>query len=153
MGWVVSFTPWPLYSQGKSDCHPLDRKLGGPQNRSGRGSGERNSHPLPVLELPIIQPVAQRCTDWAIPAPLCVSGITLQRLGISTVLTWGAEWFGWGEASHRKGYVTGRRVNHVKMKQRFESLSHTCDIQIQSRGGRTYVLLRPYGEYTSSSKV
>jgi len=28
---VVSITPWPLYSQGKSPWYPLDRRLGGPQ--------------------------------------------------------------------------------------------------------------------------
>jgi hypothetical protein len=27
--WVVSFTPQPLYRQGKSPRYPLDRKLGG----------------------------------------------------------------------------------------------------------------------------
>jgi hypothetical protein len=35
--WVVSFTTWPLYPQGKSNLYPLDRRLGGPQRRSGRG--------------------------------------------------------------------------------------------------------------------
>jgi hypothetical protein len=35
--WVVSFTPRSLYSQGKSPRYPLDRSLGGPQSRSGRG--------------------------------------------------------------------------------------------------------------------
>jgi hypothetical protein len=39
---VVSFTTRPLYSQGKSSWYPLDRRLGGPQSRSGRG-GEENS--------------------------------------------------------------------------------------------------------------
>jgi hypothetical protein len=33
-----------------------------PQNRSGRGGEEKHSQPLPGLELPIIQPVDQRCT-------------------------------------------------------------------------------------------
>jgi hypothetical protein len=37
---VVSFTPWPLCPQGKSPWYPLDRRLGGPQNRSGRGGEE-----------------------------------------------------------------------------------------------------------------
>jgi hypothetical protein len=35
--WVVSFMLRPLYPQGKSLLYPLDRKLGGPQSRSGRG--------------------------------------------------------------------------------------------------------------------
>jgi hypothetical protein len=34
--WVVSFTPRPLYPR-----HPLDRRLGGPQSRSGRGGEEK----------------------------------------------------------------------------------------------------------------
>jgi hypothetical protein len=57
---VVSFTPQPLYPQGKSSWYPLDRRLGGPQSRSGDGGEEKNSHPVPGLEPPIIQPVAQR---------------------------------------------------------------------------------------------
>jgi hypothetical protein len=41
--WVVSFTSRPLYPQGKSPWYPLDRRLGGPQSRSGRGGEEKNS--------------------------------------------------------------------------------------------------------------
>jgi hypothetical protein len=55
---VVSFTLPPLSPQKKNPWCPLDRRLGGPQSRSGRGGEEKNSQ----LELPIIQPVAQRCT-------------------------------------------------------------------------------------------
>jgi hypothetical protein len=43
--WVVSFTPRPLYPQGKRPWCPLDSRLGGPQSRSGRGDEERDSHP------------------------------------------------------------------------------------------------------------
>jgi hypothetical protein len=39
----------------------LERRLGGPQSRSGRGGEEKDSQPLPGLEPPIVQPVAQRC--------------------------------------------------------------------------------------------
>jgi hypothetical protein len=35
--WVFSFTPRPLYPQGKSPWYPLDRRLGVSQRRSGRG--------------------------------------------------------------------------------------------------------------------
>jgi hypothetical protein len=63
--WVVSFTPRPLYSRGKSPRYPLDRKLGGPQSRSGR-RGEEKILALPGHELRL---VASRYTDWAIPAP------------------------------------------------------------------------------------
>jgi hypothetical protein len=52
----------PRYPQGNSPWYPLDRRLGGPQSRSGRGGEEKNSKLLPELEPPIIQPVAQRYT-------------------------------------------------------------------------------------------
>jgi hypothetical protein len=39
---MVSFTPRPLYPQRKSPWYPLDRKLGGPQSRFGRGGEEKN---------------------------------------------------------------------------------------------------------------
>jgi hypothetical protein len=60
--WVVSFRPRTFYHQGKSPWYPLDRRLGGPHNQSGRGGKEKNSQPLPGLEPQIIQPVAQRYT-------------------------------------------------------------------------------------------
>jgi hypothetical protein len=47
---VVSFTPRPLYPQGKSPWYPLDRRLGGPQSRSGRGGEEKNPQPPPGIE-------------------------------------------------------------------------------------------------------
>jgi hypothetical protein len=47
---VVSFKPQPLCPRGKSPRYPLDRRLGGAQNRSGhRGDNEIPSCPLPVL--------------------------------------------------------------------------------------------------------
>jgi len=59
---VVSFIPQSLYSQGKSPWYLLDRRLGGPQNRSGHCGEEKNSQPLTGLKAPIIQPIAQGCT-------------------------------------------------------------------------------------------
>jgi hypothetical protein len=47
--WVVSFTPQPLYPRGKSTRYPLDRRLGGPQNRSGYVK-KRKFLTLPGLE-------------------------------------------------------------------------------------------------------
>jgi hypothetical protein len=41
--WVVSFVPRPLYPRGKIAPYPLDRRLGGPQSRSGHGGEEKNS--------------------------------------------------------------------------------------------------------------
>jgi hypothetical protein len=40
---VVSFTPWPLYSNGKSPCYPLDRRPCGLRSSSGRGGEEKYS--------------------------------------------------------------------------------------------------------------
>jgi hypothetical protein len=48
--WVVSFIPWPLHPQRKSPYYPLDRSLGGPQSRWGRGGEEKNSCPPPRIE-------------------------------------------------------------------------------------------------------
>jgi hypothetical protein len=35
----------------KNPWYPLDRRLGGPQSRSGRGGEEKNSQPPPGIEL------------------------------------------------------------------------------------------------------
>jgi hypothetical protein len=48
--WTISFTPWPLYPQGKSHWYPLGRRLGVPQSRSGRGGEEKNSQTPPGIE-------------------------------------------------------------------------------------------------------
>jgi hypothetical protein len=57
--WVVSFTHRPLYPQGKSPRYSLDRRLDGHQSRFARGGEGKNFQPLPGLEPPIIQPLAQ----------------------------------------------------------------------------------------------
>jgi hypothetical protein len=64
---MVSFTPQPLYTRGKSSRYPLDRRLGGPQSQSGRGGEEKNFQSSPGIETqpPIVQPVASHHTDWA----------------------------------------------------------------------------------------
>jgi len=36
--------------EGKSPWYSLDRRLGGPQSRSGRGGEEKNSQPPPGIE-------------------------------------------------------------------------------------------------------
>jgi len=45
--------------------YPLYRRLGGPYNRSGQ---VRKISPLPPFDPRTVQPVANRYTDWAIPA-------------------------------------------------------------------------------------
>jgi hypothetical protein len=51
---------------GKSPWYPLDRRLGWPQSRSGRGSEEKNSQLLPGMKprTTIVQPVVQRCNTY-----------------------------------------------------------------------------------------
>jgi hypothetical protein len=57
---VVSFTPQPFYLRGKSPRDPLDRRLSGPQNRSGR-RGEEKLLTLPGLEIrPLGRPVCSQ---------------------------------------------------------------------------------------------
>jgi hypothetical protein len=41
---------------------PYNQELGGPHSRSGKGGEKKNSQPLPGLEPPIIQPIAQLFT-------------------------------------------------------------------------------------------
>jgi hypothetical protein len=48
--WVASLTSRPLYPQGKSPWYPLDKRLGGPQSRSGCDGEEKNSQPPPGIE-------------------------------------------------------------------------------------------------------
>jgi hypothetical protein len=43
---VVSFTPRPLYSRGKSPTYPLGRKLGEPWNRYGRRGKAKSLAPI-----------------------------------------------------------------------------------------------------------
>jgi hypothetical protein len=59
---VVRFTPRPLYLREKSSQYPLDRRLGGPQSRSGRRVKEKNSLPYPDninIVAPKIRPVEE----------------------------------------------------------------------------------------------
>ena len=61
---VVEATPRPLYPPGKTQ-YPLYKRLGGPQGRSGR---VWKISPTPGFDPRTVQPVVNRCTDWAIPA-------------------------------------------------------------------------------------
>jgi len=45
---VVSFKPLPLYFQRRSSWYPLDRRLDGPQCRSGVGVENKVLWPVPI---------------------------------------------------------------------------------------------------------
>jgi hypothetical protein len=84
--WVISFTPRPLYLQGKSPRYALDKRMGGPQSRSGRGGEEKNSQPLPELEYAIIQAVDQHYTTELSRLHLRISKCLIQLKGKGKVV-------------------------------------------------------------------
>jgi hypothetical protein len=60
---VVSFTTRPLYPWGKNPQYQLDRRLGGPQSRSGRRGEEK-----------ILDPTGTRTsTPWPVAIPATLS--------------------------------------------------------------------------------
>jgi len=59
-GWVVSVTPRPLFTPGKTP-YPFYKKLGGPQGRSGSAE---NLFPTGIRSR-TVQLVVSRYTDWA----------------------------------------------------------------------------------------
>jgi hypothetical protein len=63
---------------------PLDRKLGGSQIRFGLGGEEKNFHPQPGLEPPIIQPIAQRYTAEPCRLSLLATLSLVERTGLTS---------------------------------------------------------------------
>jgi hypothetical protein len=61
--WVVSFMPRPFTPGGKSPRYTLDKRLGGPQCRSGRCGLEKNLFPPAGIGPRPANPVAGRYTD------------------------------------------------------------------------------------------
>jgi hypothetical protein len=55
---VVCFTTRPFYPWGKSHFYPLDRRLVGPQSRSGN-CGEEKNLTFAGNRAPAVQPLAQ----------------------------------------------------------------------------------------------
>jgi hypothetical protein len=71
---VVTLTPRPLYPRRKSPQNPLDRKLDGSHNRSGR-RGEEKILTLPGLEFrPLSRPArSQSLHRLLLPARRCLN--------------------------------------------------------------------------------
>jgi hypothetical protein len=63
--WVVTFTPRPLYPR-----YILDRRLGGPQNQSGRREENFWSYRDSNSNLSLVQLVVSHYTDCTISVPL-----------------------------------------------------------------------------------
>jgi len=72
------------FTPGKETRCPLYRRLGGPQGRSGR---MRKIWPPPGFDPRTVQPVASRCTDWAIAAPVLYFYFS-NSLSFSIFLDW-----------------------------------------------------------------
>jgi hypothetical protein len=68
--WVGHFTLRQLYPRGKSPRYPLDGRLGEPQSRSGKRGEEkiRDSNGTRTPTPSVVQAIANRYTDYAIPA-------------------------------------------------------------------------------------
>jgi len=65
--WVVIFTPRPLYPQGNNPQYPLDRRMVGPQSRSGRGGEEKNKMISTVLLQWNIKRIIHFIAYWTTP--------------------------------------------------------------------------------------
>jgi hypothetical protein len=63
-------------------CYPLYRRLGGPQDRSGQ---LWKILPPPGFDPRTVQPVASRCTDYAIPAHLITVVAMITELEIKAM--------------------------------------------------------------------
>jgi hypothetical protein len=99
-GWVVSFTPRPLYPRGKIPQCPLDRRLGGPQSRSGRRGEEKMLDPIgtrtPTPRSSSQKPVA---IPTALSRLFCFQVCVLFRIFLTTYHGRQNSWFNRGVKS------------------------------------------------------
>jgi hypothetical protein len=75
---MVSFTPLPLYSQGKSPRYPSGRRLDRLQSWSGHDDEEKNSQLLPSLGL---FDVTSNICDSVMPVIFCLQTISHTEFG------------------------------------------------------------------------
>jgi hypothetical protein len=64
-----SVTPQPRFTPGKESWYSLDRRLGGPQSRSGHRGYRKKSFVSAGNRTPVVQSVVRQYNDWATPAP------------------------------------------------------------------------------------
>jgi hypothetical protein len=77
--------PAALYLRGKDTRYPLDRRLDGPQSRSGHKGLCRGSNPY----RPVVQSVVRHYTAWATPAPTpYYNFILLSRVAVLIYLSY-----------------------------------------------------------------
>jgi hypothetical protein len=107
--WMVSFTPLPFYTQGRSPTYPLCRRLGGSQSQSGHCGEEKKSLALAGNQTPAIQPKAHHSTDWAIPDYFRLLYFLI--LFIDTIRSIAVASWEWGLANEQP--ETPDHMNHI----------------------------------------
>jgi hypothetical protein len=72
--------PAALYPRRKDPRYPLNRRLGGPQSRSGRRGQKKSPLPLSGIDRPIVQLVVGHYTAWATAAQYTLHAHTMSVL-------------------------------------------------------------------------
>jgi hypothetical protein len=91
-------------SPGKTQ-YPLYRWLVGPQGRSER---VRKISPPPGFDLRTVQPVASRCTDWAIPVLLYLIAVRpVNLIAMKAASIWTVQ----VSSGHVRIFVTGKETD------------------------------------------
>ena len=103
---MVNVTLRPLNPRERETEYQLYRRLGGPQGRSGR---LRKISPIPGFDPSTIQPVASRCTYWAIAAHY-LTICTNYRCQTSNLTPHPYESFKSGFVEHHVAVAGGRSI-------------------------------------------
>jgi hypothetical protein len=78
--WWSALSPG-RFNRRKETLYPFRRRMGGPQNRSGR---VRRMSPPPGFDPRTVQPIASRCIDYSMPAHFRLSKLTDNKLSWKT---------------------------------------------------------------------
>jgi hypothetical protein len=103
--WVVSFTPLPIYTRGKSPLYPLDRRLGGAHSWSRRRGEEKILDPIRIRNPTPrhVQPVASRYTGY------CLTSCSLVKVNRRFGGTHCLHYQGWLVSQARNQHETGSK--------------------------------------------